>query len=68
MSVTSSLYHFVDENGRTYHKYKDGKYMLPNDSVRDFLSLPLFIFFAFDVLYISYWHLYFVVFLRAFLC
>lgn len=24
MSVTSSIYHFVEENGRTYHKYKEG--------------------------------------------
>ncbi|GAP83985.2 putative methyltransferase domain-containing protein [Rosellinia necatrix] len=31
MSIDSSLYHFVEENGRTYHKYKQGRYFLPND-------------------------------------
>ncbi|TVY88308.1 Secondary metabolism regulator [Lachnellula willkommii] len=31
MSVDSSIYNYVQENGRTYHKYKEGKYMLPND-------------------------------------
>ncbi|KAI1080841.1 S-adenosyl-L-methionine-dependent methyltransferase [Whalleya microplaca] len=30
MSLDSSLYHFVEENGRTYHRYKEG-YFLPND-------------------------------------
>ncbi|KAK2036845.1 methyltransferase domain-containing protein [Colletotrichum somersetense] len=30
-SVTSSMYRFVQEFGRTYHKYKEGKYFLPND-------------------------------------
>jgi len=30
-SVTSSVYDFVEEFGRTYHKYKQGKYYLPND-------------------------------------
>ncbi|KAJ1336005.1 gliotoxin biosynthesis N-methyltransferase [Microdochium nivale] len=32
-SVTSSIYDHVVENGRTYHRYKEGKYMLPNDEV-----------------------------------
>ncbi|GAB1316200.1 hypothetical protein MFIFM68171_06410 [Madurella fahalii] len=31
VSVSSSLYEFVTENGRTFHKYKEGKYYLPND-------------------------------------
>jgi len=33
MSLNSSIYEFVEENGRTYHKYKEGegKYELPND-------------------------------------
>ncbi|CAJ2503698.1 Uu.00g110920.m01.CDS01 [Anthostomella pinea] len=31
MSVTSSIYDHVEENGRTYHRFKEGKYMLPND-------------------------------------
>ncbi|KAF9872753.1 hypothetical protein CkaCkLH20_09616 [Colletotrichum karsti] len=30
-SVTSSIMRFREENGRTYHGYKDGKYMMPND-------------------------------------
>ncbi|TVY17797.1 hypothetical protein LARI1_G004090 [Lachnellula arida] len=28
---SSFLEEIVEENGRTYHVYKDGKYMLPND-------------------------------------
>ncbi|KAI5919997.1 S-adenosyl-L-methionine-dependent methyltransferase [Camillea tinctor] len=31
MSLRSSIYDFVEENGRTYHKYKEGRYFLPND-------------------------------------
>ncbi|KAK3367711.1 S-adenosyl-L-methionine-dependent methyltransferase [Podospora didyma] len=31
VSVTSSIYKFVEEYGRTYHAYKEGKYPLPND-------------------------------------
>lgn len=31
MSVNSSIYQFVEENGRTYHRYKEGTYFLPND-------------------------------------
>ncbi|KAK1704706.1 methyltransferase domain-containing protein [Colletotrichum lupini] len=30
-SVASSILEYRIENGRTYHKYKDGKYNLPND-------------------------------------
>ncbi|KAI6435171.1 hypothetical protein MCOR22_009332 [Pyricularia oryzae] len=30
-SLSSSLYEHVVENGRTYHKFKEGKYPLPND-------------------------------------
>jgi hypothetical protein len=30
-SITSSVYNFTRENGRTYHAYEAGKYMLPND-------------------------------------
>ncbi|WQF79311.1 Putative S-adenosyl-L-methionine-dependent methyltransferase superfamily [Colletotrichum destructivum] len=30
-SVTSSILDYRKENGRTYHAYKDGKYVLPND-------------------------------------
>ncbi|KAF8247802.1 S-adenosyl-L-methionine-dependent methyltransferase [Wilcoxina mikolae CBS 423.85] len=32
-SVTSSIYEYRVENGRTYHRYKDGAYMLPNDEI-----------------------------------
>ncbi|ERT01406.1 hypothetical protein HMPREF1624_02652 [Sporothrix schenckii ATCC 58251] len=31
ISASSSVYEFVEEYGRTYHKYKEGKYLLPND-------------------------------------
>ncbi|KAH8898290.1 S-adenosyl-L-methionine-dependent methyltransferase [Thozetella sp. PMI_491] len=31
VSATSSVFHFVQEFGRTYHSYKEGKYYLPND-------------------------------------
>jgi hypothetical protein len=31
MSITSSVYDFVVEHGRTYHRYKQGKYWMPND-------------------------------------
>ncbi|KAF8250897.1 S-adenosyl-L-methionine-dependent methyltransferase [Wilcoxina mikolae CBS 423.85] len=30
-SVSSSIYDYRYENGRTYHRYRDGAYMLPND-------------------------------------
>ncbi|KAI1184881.1 S-adenosyl-L-methionine-dependent methyltransferase [Nemania serpens] len=30
-SVRSSLYDHIVENGRTYHRFKEGKYLLPND-------------------------------------
>jgi hypothetical protein len=33
MSARSSIYDYVEENGRTYHRYKEGKYYLPNDEV-----------------------------------
>ncbi|KAH9205489.1 S-adenosyl-L-methionine-dependent methyltransferase [Leptodontidium sp. 2 PMI_412] len=32
-SIPSSLFEHVEENGRTYHKYKEGKYTLPNDEL-----------------------------------
>ncbi|KAH8681994.1 methyltransferase domain-containing protein [Xylariales sp. PMI_506] len=31
-STASSVFEFVEENGRTYHKYKEGKYWMPNDA------------------------------------
>jgi SAM-dependent methyltransferase len=30
-SISSSILHYREENGRTYHAYKDGKYVMPND-------------------------------------
>ncbi|KAI0124704.1 methyltransferase [Xylariales sp. AK1849] len=30
-SISSSVAERLEENGRTYHAYKEGKYMLPND-------------------------------------
>ncbi|KAE9375862.1 S-adenosyl-L-methionine-dependent methyltransferase [Stipitochalara longipes BDJ] len=30
-SVRSSVYDYIEENGRRYHKYKEGQYLLPND-------------------------------------
>lgn len=30
-SISSSIMKYRQENGRTYHAYKDGKYFLPND-------------------------------------
>ncbi|KAH8681205.1 S-adenosyl-L-methionine-dependent methyltransferase [Xylariales sp. PMI_506] len=30
-SVSTAVYDFVEENGRTYHSYKAGRYLLPND-------------------------------------
>jgi ubiquinone/menaquinone biosynthesis C-methylase UbiE len=32
-SARSSIYDFVEEHGRTFHKYKEGKYVLPNDAL-----------------------------------
>jgi hypothetical protein len=30
-TITSSIFHYEEENGRTYHAFRAGKYMLPND-------------------------------------
>ncbi len=32
-SVTSSIFNYKYENGRTYHAYRAGQYLLPNDEV-----------------------------------
>lgn len=34
-SMTSSILRYREENGRTYHAYKDGKYMYPNDEAEN---------------------------------
>ncbi|PMD32177.1 S-adenosyl-L-methionine-dependent methyltransferase, partial [Hyaloscypha variabilis F] len=31
-SLRSSIYDYLEENGRTYHAFNSGKYMLPNDT------------------------------------
>ena len=38
-STRSSVYDFVEENGRTYHRFKEGKYYLPNDEVSPLFRL-----------------------------
>ena len=30
-SLTSSVFHYEEENGRSYHGFHCGKYILPND-------------------------------------
>jgi hypothetical protein len=40
-STRSSVYDYVEENGRTYHRFKQGKYHLPNDEVSSYF-LQLF--------------------------
>lgn len=34
-SVTSSIRAYRQENGRRYHAYKDGSYMIPNDDIEN---------------------------------
>ncbi|KAH6880537.1 S-adenosyl-L-methionine-dependent methyltransferase [Thelonectria olida] len=34
-SIASSIIDYRRENGRTYHKYKDGKYNIPNDEIEN---------------------------------
>jgi len=44
-SITSSILQYRHENGRTYHAYKDGKYILPNDDMeQDRLDLQHHLF------------------------
>ncbi|KAK3941359.1 S-adenosyl-L-methionine-dependent methyltransferase [Diplogelasinospora grovesii] len=55
-SVRSSVYEFIEENGRTYHRYKEGQYFLPNDeSERERLDLQhqLFLLTFQDQLHLS---------------
>jgi len=35
MSVASSIYNFVEENGRTYHKYKAGSMLMYTAIITD---------------------------------
>ncbi|KIY02246.1 uncharacterized protein Z520_02384 [Fonsecaea multimorphosa CBS 102226] len=47
LSLRSSLLQGVQENGRVYHKYKDGSYILPEDSLeRERLDIQHEIFLA----------------------
>lgn len=32
-SIRSSIYEFVEEHGRTFHRYKQGRYWMPNDKI-----------------------------------
>ncbi|KAJ4129193.1 hypothetical protein NW768_007728 [Fusarium equiseti] len=34
-SISSSILSYRHENGRTYHRYKEGKYHLPNDEIEN---------------------------------
>jgi hypothetical protein len=34
VSLRSSILRSIEENGRRYHGYKDGKYLLPDDEVK----------------------------------
>ncbi|KAF4475659.1 putative methyltransferase tdiE [Colletotrichum fructicola Nara gc5] len=35
MSMTSSIMRYREENGRTYHSFREGRYVLPNDAVEN---------------------------------
>ncbi|KAF4846052.1 Secondary metabolism regulator LAE1 [Colletotrichum siamense] len=35
VSLSDCIYNYRQENGRTYHAYKDGKYTLPNDDIEN---------------------------------
>jgi len=44
-SITDSVYSSIEENGRLYHSFRDGKYVLPNDErEQDRLDLQNHIF------------------------
>jgi SAM-dependent methyltransferase len=44
-SISSSILKYREENGRTYHAYKDGKYLFPNDELeKDRLDLQHHLF------------------------
>ncbi|KAH6874386.1 S-adenosyl-L-methionine-dependent methyltransferase [Thelonectria olida] len=44
-SITTSILDFCRENGRTYHRYKAGKYVMPNDNTEnERLDLQNYIF------------------------
>ncbi|CAM1509719.1 Fc.00g000540.m01.CDS01 [Cosmosporella sp. VM-42] len=55
-SISSSILRYREENGRTYHAYKDGKYVMPNDDQeqeRLDLQHHLFLLTFEDKLYLS---------------
>ncbi|TVY35880.1 putative methyltransferase [Lachnellula subtilissima] len=39
-SVSSSIMKHREENGRTYHSYKDGQYLYPNDEIFNIMFIP----------------------------
>lgn len=44
-STRSSIYDFVEENGRKYHRFREGRYHLPNDEIeQDRLNLQHHLF------------------------
>lgn len=44
-SLRSSIYDYVEEHGRTFHRYKQGKYWMPNDKIeQDRLDLQHAVF------------------------
>ncbi|KAK3950026.1 S-adenosyl-L-methionine-dependent methyltransferase [Pseudoneurospora amorphoporcata] len=44
-SLRSSIYDYVQEHGRTFHRYKQGKYWMPNDKIeQDRLDLQHAVF------------------------
>ncbi|EFQ32000.1 methyltransferase domain-containing protein [Colletotrichum graminicola M1.001] len=40
-SMTSSIMRYREENGRTYHAFREGRYVLPNDAVENDSDKPL---------------------------
>ncbi|KAK2732616.1 methyltransferase domain-containing protein [Colletotrichum kahawae] len=38
--MTSSIMRYREENGRTYHSFREGRYVLPNDAVSSHNSVP----------------------------
>ncbi|EGZ67772.1 S-adenosyl-L-methionine-dependent methyltransferase, partial [Neurospora tetrasperma FGSC 2509] len=44
-SLRSSIYNYIEEHGRTFHRYKQGKYWMPNDKIeQDRLDLQHAVF------------------------
>ncbi|POS69266.1 methyltransferase [Diaporthe helianthi] len=54
-SLRSSILRSIEENGRKYHGYKDGKYLLPDDEVM--LPVYNFLFFQYDLCLLTFDHI-----------